>query len=171
MGGVIIVVIIGLWIKMDFVLGLFGRDSTFTGRASLWAVLIPVIRDRLYFGYGFGEAFWKNTQYFQAVWDALPSFRPVFAHNGYVETLLSTGMVGFVFWVAFLIQTLVVSFMFFLRNRTLPAMLYFNLVIYVLIANVANNHLGTYETFSWLLLIFAFAVPVRQMLDQKPAQM
>jgi exopolysaccharide production protein ExoQ len=167
LSGVAIILLIGLWLKMDLVLGVFGRNSTFTGRAALWTVLIPIIKARIYFGYGFGEAFWKNSQFYQVIWDALPGFRPVFAHNGYIETILSTGMVGFVFWLIFLIQTLIVSFMFFFRNRTLPAILYFSFVVYVLIANIANNHMGTYETLSWFLLVIAFAVPIRQMLEQK----
>ena len=72
------------------VLGLIGKDPTFTGRTDIWREMAIAIQERPWFGYGYG-AFWDD--------ELGPSYNartalewPVpSAHNGWVETLLGGG--------------------------------------------------------------------------------
>ena len=73
-------------------LGLIGKDPTFTGRTDIWRELGLAIRQQWLLGYGYG-AFWMDplgpSYMARSVleWD-VPS-----AHNGWVETWLSGGIV------------------------------------------------------------------------------
>ncbi len=74
------------------ILGLIGKDPTFTGRTDIWVLLIESIREKIVLGYGYG-AYWLNelgpsyTVRTSLEW-GVPS-----AHNGWVEIWLSGGVV------------------------------------------------------------------------------
>lgn len=119
-------------------------------------------------GYGFGDAFWKNPAYRDNVW-AVAGWRPPFAHNGYIEALLDTGILGLAIWVIFLIQVVFLSGRYFLQERNLPALIFIIWVVEVMVANLADNQLGSYEDFTWLMLMLAFAYTLKQVLEQKPS--
>ncbi len=168
LGAVALVALLGLWFGRGLWLGIFNRSSALTGRIPLWEALIPFINQRLFLGYGFGEAFWKNGAYYLLIWKQF-TWNPVFAHNGFIEALLDTGIVGLLLWVLFLIQTGFLSLRYFLRRQTLSALVFFAWFVFVLVANIANNHLGSYETFTWLLLVIAFFFALHQSLDREQA--
>lgn len=78
----------------EFVLvDLLGKDMTFTGRTDIWPFMIDMIRERPWLGYGF-NGFWhgihgKSFYVIHAMrWD-VPS-----AHNGYIDLIISLGIVG-----------------------------------------------------------------------------
>jgi exopolysaccharide production protein ExoQ len=73
-----------------------GRDDTLTGRSDIWAVLVPVFRQRPLLGRGFGS-FWtsRSREYYQMGE----------AHSGYLEVLLELGLVGMVFYGGFVVST------------------------------------------------------------------
>lgn len=72
-------------------LGLIGKDPTFTGRTDIWSALRLAIGERVWLGYGYG-AFWNDplgpsyTARTLLQWD-VPS-----AHNGWVEIWLHAGV-------------------------------------------------------------------------------
>ncbi len=76
-------------------------DPTFTGRTDIWELGMLGARDALWLGYGYAT-FWDSGQAM-----ALVENRPVIvfdAHNGYVETVLSGGVIGLflvMIWVGF----------------------------------------------------------------------
>lgn len=71
-----------------------GRDSTLTDRATVWGNLLPFAIQKPILGHGFG-GFWTDAKrasyYFPA-------------HNGYLETILDTGLIGLIFLSIFLIS-------------------------------------------------------------------
>ena len=77
----------------DVFFGLFGKDSTLTGRTSIWDALIDTISARPWFGYGYG-AFWASDSV-PAHWvrEATDWDVPT-AHNGWLEIALAVGLVG-----------------------------------------------------------------------------
>lgn len=67
-----------------------GRDTTLTGRTSLWTDLLRIDVDRL-LGAGF-ESFWlgeRVEQFWRKYW-----WHPNQAHNGYLEIFLNLGWIG-----------------------------------------------------------------------------
>lgn len=164
--GLVVVAVVAAWFGRGFLLGLIGREVTFTGRLPLWNSLGPAIRERLFFGYGFGEAFWKNEVYYLPIWE-LNTWQPAFADNGYIEALIDNGIVGLVLWIIFLVQVAYLNLRYFVRQHNLPALFFFSWFVFMAVMNVSNNHLGSYETFTWLLLVISFAFMVHDGIDQK----
>ncbi len=93
-----ILVVIGgivsmLVIAPEFTLGLIGKEPTLTGRTDIWGGLIASIEQKPLLGYGYG-VYWLDplgSSYYVRLgleW-GVPS-----AHNGWIETWLSTGVVG-----------------------------------------------------------------------------
>jgi O-antigen ligase len=82
----------------DNVLGMLGRDATFTNRTELWAV-VRGLQKNVVVGTGF-MSFWTGDR-MAAVWKALGAGVNQ-AHNGYLEQYLNLGYVGvaFIFAVA-----------------------------------------------------------------------
>lgn len=79
-----------------------GQDfNDLSGRVELWAELQHYIDARPALGYGFG-AFWNPDNLHQV--QEVISWAPVVAHNGYIDEVLATGLIGaalcVVFWLA-----------------------------------------------------------------------
>jgi exopolysaccharide production protein ExoQ len=79
-----------------------GQDlSDLSGRVELWAELQQYVDARPVLGYGFG-AFWNPDNLHQV--QQVISWAPVVAHNGYIDEVLATGLIGaalsVMFWLA-----------------------------------------------------------------------
>ena len=158
-----------MWALRDPILGLFGRNSTFTGRTPLWAGLIPYIKAKILLGYGFGEAFWSGGAG-QPLTDELlrtTSWGPSLAHNGYLEAVLGTGLVGFIFYTLFFIQTAYLSIAYFLREKSTYSLIFTAWLVQVMLINIVENKFGTLEIFFWLLLVISFAIGLKTQLEKK----
>ena len=70
-----------------------GRDETLTGRTDTWAELVPVAKQRLLTGVGFGS-FWTTAR--------RDYYEMSYGHNGYLDTLLELGAVGLLFYLVWL---------------------------------------------------------------------
>ena len=73
---------------------LLGRDTDLTGRAAIWAKLMPSVVEKSLLGHGFG-GFWTDK--------SVEFIRVNEAHNGYLDIVLHTGAVGLVLTSIFLI--------------------------------------------------------------------
>jgi exopolysaccharide production protein ExoQ len=85
----------------DSVVGIFGRDTTLTGRTDMWNDLLkepvnPII------GTGY-QSFWLGPGA-ERMWERY-YFHPTQAHNGYLETYLNGGLVGLCLLLALIIST------------------------------------------------------------------
>jgi exopolysaccharide production protein ExoQ len=70
-----------------------GKDATFTGRTEGWSYILTLVGQRPLFGFGYGAT--GNVQFRLMLMTAVfNSF--VDSHNGYLETLVSLGLAGFV---------------------------------------------------------------------------
>jgi exopolysaccharide production protein ExoQ len=77
----------------DDVIQFLGKDPTLTGRTDIWAMAIPNIDDKLFFGWGY-MAFWSSDNPVAlAISDAV-GWRVPHAHNGILEIMLNVGLVG-----------------------------------------------------------------------------
>jgi exopolysaccharide production protein ExoQ len=70
-----------------------GRDPTLTDRTEIWALLISVSENHMV-GAGY-ESFWLGSR-LEKIW-SMYSWKPLEAHNGYLEVFLSLGWVGVAF--------------------------------------------------------------------------
>jgi O-antigen ligase len=89
------IVFLALYFSIGFsgtLVGSLGRDTTFTGRASLWEDVINLSGNPI-IGVGY-ESFWLG-QRIAALWEKYP-FKPMTSHNGYLEIYLNLGIIGLV---------------------------------------------------------------------------
>jgi O-antigen ligase len=77
-------------IKENIILSL-GKDATLTGRDEIWKEVFKMKTDPL-IGAGF-ESFWLGDR-LETLWEKFP-FQPNQAHNGYIETYINLGLIGF----------------------------------------------------------------------------
>ena len=75
---------------LDIVINLLGKDPTLTDRTKVWTLVLQVQNSPI-LGAGF-ESFWlgdRRAEIWEHFW-----WHPIQAHNGYLETYLSLGLVG-----------------------------------------------------------------------------
>jgi exopolysaccharide production protein ExoQ len=136
-------------------LALLGREITFTGRLPLWRALLSEVAARPLLGWGFGDAFWLSD-HVQRVWQVI-AWKPGTAHSGFVEILLDTGLVGFAAVLALLGATAVLSARYLRRHPSRDSLFLPMWLVLVVLVNVGENLLATYELFFWLALVVMFA--------------
>jgi len=73
---------------------MMGKDTTFSGRTDIWAMVWQKFLDRPWFGYGY-SAFWmgKDGKQSADIWEALHWSVP-HSHNGFLDVLVQVGVVG-----------------------------------------------------------------------------
>jgi exopolysaccharide production protein ExoQ len=141
--------------NLDLVFGLFGRDTTMTGRVGLWSNLIELASRRPWLGHGFG-----------AVW-TLDSFRdeiqrlagwtsqPLIADNGLLDIFLHLGIPGVVVFSLVLILGTVRSLLYGVRRKTLTGFFPLLVMVYAFFANITFSLFAETEVFLWFLMIAA----------------
>jgi exopolysaccharide production protein ExoQ len=154
---VFIFALLAAWFGRGALLGFVGKSPDFTGRIPLWIELTTFIRQRPFTGYGFGGAIWRNQTYQDMIWSVI-TWRPPHAHNGFVETFLDTGFFGFLFWLLFLGQVAWLSIRNFIRAHTQAAGIFLAFLVEIVISNLADAQMGSYETFAWFLLVTLFTI-------------
>ena len=139
---------------VSIVLSIVGKDPTFTGRQSLWEMLVYFgIRDHLWRGVGFGTFFVGE----KSAW-LLPylGWQAPNAHNGFVQIFLELGLIGLVLAVV----SLVVVFARILNKNALS---HLPEIVAVFVLFIIENifEVGMFAIslqFFFFLLLFACAI-------------
>jgi hypothetical protein len=63
-----------------------------------------------------------------------------------------------------------ISLRYFIRQHNLPALFFFSWFPFTAVMSVGNDHMGSYEYFTWLLMVISFAFLVRESIDAKSIQ-
>lgn len=111
------------WLGPYLLRGSAETAAKLTGRIPLWELLLPEIGQRPWLGAGFA-AFWSPDKLHQM--ELLAGEHAVSAHNGFLEELLNTGVVGLAILLAF--------------------------CLYAMAVGVRQAHLG--DPFGWLAFVF-----------------
>ena len=90
---VLLVMALVFYLNAGPAMALVGRSSDLTGRAELWRWTLAMIHQRPLLGYGF-SGFWRGASDMSRTLEARIRWSPIYAHNGYLEVLLSLGFVG-----------------------------------------------------------------------------
>ncbi len=103
-----VLIALGINPLSDF-LAMFGKDTTLTGRTVIWDRGMEIYLQRPFLGLGY-QAFWESPAYASdvmliraAVLESIGGF-----HNGYLEAMVATGLVGAVFYGLLMISALVI---------------------------------------------------------------
>ncbi|NES83675.1 MAG: O-antigen ligase family protein [Moorea sp. SIO2B7] len=130
-----------------------GKDATLSGRTDFWPFLWEMIYKRPQLGYGFG-AFWNpnpygggpNTYIVRAAGWEVPS-----AHNGFIELLLTLGIVGFSMYVIGFTINLIKAIRFTRNSYTIESLWPLLFLTYNILANISESGLFEQNSIFWVL--------------------
>lgn len=152
-GGIVLGLLLVL-AKLDFILGLFHRDTTLTGRVGLWSYLLrEVVARRPWLGHGFGAVWWFDAFREQVRQNIGWTSQPLIADNGFLDILLHVGTIGLLLFLSILILTFVRSLRYGLHHKTLSGFFPLLLVLYAVFANISFSLFAETEVFVWLLIV------------------
>jgi exopolysaccharide production protein ExoQ len=126
-----------------FEAAMLGREddvASLSGRGFIWPVCWEYIGQRPWLGYGYGS-FWtpNRIEYFLEE----IQFSIFEAHNGYLELLLGTGIIGCVLFVALMVTSLFTSASAALKTRESHYSLLFGVMVFAFIyANSESGFMG-----------------------------
>jgi exopolysaccharide production protein ExoQ len=131
-------------------LDVLGRDASFTGRLPFWSILFLnlISSSRLFGGYGIG-GFWNKDS--GPAYDLLfGTWTPNQAHNGFLDIVIHTGIIGFVLFIPFLVVTIRDAVAYAKRNNA-ESMTMFNIVVGLTILNFSESHFVRMISNLWIV--------------------
>jgi O-antigen ligase len=112
-----VLLIIGL---LPDLLGLYGKDLTFTGRTEIWSATLEAIDRRPLQGYGIGGVWLDGrSPLTNELWTTI-GFPAAHAHNGLLNVWIETGLVGLVLFLTFVVRILQLAVSCLATPRTAP---------------------------------------------------
>jgi exopolysaccharide production protein ExoQ len=160
LAGLFIFLAILIYINLEFLFALAGKDITLTGRLDLWKYLFEhVINKRILLGHGFG-AFWEipsNRLYISQVlgW----GFEILIGDNGFIDIFVNLGIIGFSLFLIIFISAWVRALQIAYKNLTHPlAFLPLFILAYVILANTTFTILLETEMLVWIFILQIYFV-------------
>lgn len=143
-----------LFLERDFILGLFNRDASLTGRLPLWNYMLSeVIAKRVWIGYGFG-AFWSLAESRLEVQRVLGWPFPVaIGDNGFLDILLHVGVLGFTTFIGVLIVFALRAIRFSIRGKQIVDFFPTLFFLFMFFANLTFSFFLETEVFIWMVLV------------------
>ena len=151
---VIILIIISL--NLDFLFGLLNRNTTLTGRLSLWSYLIQNgIANHPVLGYGFGATWetnnFRSTTQAAVKWEA----PPLVSDNGLIDIFLDLGLIGVVLSISAILLGVYRVTRYAIKEQTVLSFFPAFLMLFVIIVNITLSFFLNLEYFAWFLMVFA----------------
>lgn len=131
---------------------IMGRSADLSGRTQLWQALIPVLFQRPLLGYGYG-AFWAggSEEYYSVA--SQITWQPMYAHNGFLEIIVSLGLVGFVLACLFLIQAAPFALRQADERQTIEGLFPLAFLIFEVIRNVTEVTILYHNNLEWAIFV------------------
>jgi exopolysaccharide production protein ExoQ len=167
-GGVALLALVAAFISsggIDLVLGLFGKDSTLTGRTYLWQQGMRAAADHPAFGVGY-QAYWvQGFSEPERLWEEffIGSRAGFHFHNTFIEATVETGLIGLFLLCAILLATVFGQLKRFLVRANDPeATILFGVSLLLLMrAFVEIDIMNPYHVGSFLLYFSAGKLMLR----------
>ncbi len=143
----------------DAILGVFGKDSTLTGRTYLWQQGIAAASEHPLFGIGY-QGYWvQGFSEAERLWQEffIASRSGFHFHNTYIEAVVETGVVGTFLMCAILLTSLIGHLRRFLtRGRSPQALFFFGLASLLFVRSfVEIDIMNPYQVGSFLFYFTA----------------
>lgn len=136
----------------DQLLAFGGKDRTLTGRSEVWDLVWGSILRKPLFGYGY-DAFWESRQVESSRIVSQLGWHVAHSHNGYLEALLSIGLVGCSVLLFVLIVSLRDASAYVGAKRTLDSFWPGALLLFFLIHSTGEADLLKRDGFCYLLVV------------------
>ncbi len=150
--------------------GIFGKDTTLTGRTELWAMILQSIARRPLLGYGY-NAFWLGMKGESLSIIAASGWVVYHAHNGLLDVLLGLGAVGGILFL-FTYVKLVGMIVSHTRSSgaTLGELWPASFLVLLTVINCTESLLLSANTIFWLLYVAIYANIARRAAFKVSAQ-
>jgi exopolysaccharide production protein ExoQ len=159
-----IALIIGATVSVDdlfVLLASFGKDASMSSRIPLWQILAGFIENSFWLGYGY-EAFFTEANFAIRVIEGKLYFKPYYSHNGYIETWIALGAVGFLAMASLFVRfTWVAAIKLYQDDRNPLYLLCFVYAPLFLIQNTAEVTILQRNSMSWCLFVMLYVYLVR----------
>lgn len=152
----------------DLLFGLIGRDATLTGRTDIWEILLNLIEERPNRGYGYG-AFWSPGSDQALYVRELTQWEVPTAHNGWLETWLSIGLVGLsLFCVSFVLTIIRAVMTAFSRWVGFFAL---GFILQFFVFSLSESIILQQNSITWVTYVAIAAALVHQNLGRDPIKL
>ncbi len=154
LAGIFLVSIIALFINLDFLFGLLGRDSSLTGRIDLWQYLLQdVVSKHPLFGYGFG-AIWNIRSFRVETASRIGwAFPVLIGDNGFMDILLHLGVIGLVIFLGILIAGYVRALKIIRSQIGILSFFPLFVLTYAILVNLSFSLFMETEFLVWMVVI------------------
>ena len=79
---------------LEALVGVFGKDLTFSGRVDLWQAILNMTQDKIITGWGLGGFWVEGSSHLLPIFEQFV-WVPNQAHQGYIDIINQVGVVGF----------------------------------------------------------------------------
>jgi exopolysaccharide production protein ExoQ len=143
-------------VDQDSLVRLFADPAQFTGRTEIWRAEVAFIRDHLLFGAGFGT--FSGTGGISPLHNYVGGWvtEASHGHNGYLQLLVTIGVIGFVLAIAALIVMPVIAF--WKRGDTGTKALLFSLFVFLLLHNLMETDFLEGDGVTWVAYLLMLAM-------------
>lgn len=150
----LIVFVIVIFINFEFVLGLFNRSASLTGRIPMWTYLFQnVFSKSPWLGYGFG-AVWSSGPFRNGLSQVVGWRYPVtIGDNGFIDISLYVGIVGLILFLGVLFSALMRSIKLILNRPAIINFFPIVFLVFALLANVSFSLFFETESLIWIILV------------------
>ena len=145
----------------------FGKDLTLTGRTGIWAIVLEDAGDYWVHGTGYG-GYWSNIAGPSADASAFVGHGLWQAHNGYVDLLNETGVIGLGLIMAAILTHLAWVLRNFGTNSRMPVHLV--MIVIILISNISESGLSRPITLGGLITVFLLMARRIERPQHRPVQ-
>jgi exopolysaccharide production protein ExoQ len=141
-----------IWAEQELLFRVLGRDSTFTGRTDLWALVVSAISRHPILGYGYG-AFWSGMKaevlniYIASKW------LPMGAHNGFLELCLAFGIVGLPLFLYFILRSFRMAKDYMRANESWLSIWPITYLLMFVFHNLFESHLLETRSLEYLIFV------------------
>ena len=140
------------WMDPASIFGLIGRDSTFTGRTELWALVLRLISERPLLGWGYGAMWVPSDTITMVISRAVGWGRPVpSAHNALLEVTLEMGLAGLVIVISFVAVSLWRGARCLVAGQHTLGMLALVFFVGVIVSGISEPALAQNQSIEWVV--------------------
>jgi exopolysaccharide production protein ExoQ len=137
-------------VNFDVIAKAAGRNSTLSDRIPMWATVMDAIGRKPWFGYGF-DVFWTEwSGDLVKVKYVMHGWRPPHAHNGYLDVVLSVGIVGLLVFIGGFVTNLWRAGGMLKNDEIHGARWPFFVLLFFAIVNMGESYILRLMSFFWI---------------------
>lgn len=143
-----------------------GKDATLTGRTTIWSNGAEVFLDNIYLGVGY-QAFWGSPAYANEVMQIRAAVLETISgfHSGYLETMVTLGVLGLLAYLLMVLYALVVTGRLVVQQTTASSLGALYIIVHIFSRTFTESALYGQHDLEFILLV-ALVVSAHNLLNK-----